>query len=182
MAICEGDMTGAQTQVLTARFPVRKGEGRRKPAYGQGKHSIRLYAGRRSRETRLSPLPPKGGVLRARAITESRKESGFTLKKKTTIITARLTPSEKAAIKKRARKAKMTMTDYIVQCALGKEIVRVDGLGEILSELKGQGRNLNQLTMLANMGRISVVQGEDLVMAYGKMCSQLEEIVGEVER
>lgn len=39
----------------------------------------------------------------------------------------------------------MTMTDYIVQCALGKEIVRVDGLDEILSELKAQGRNLNQL-------------------------------------
>lgn len=80
------------------------------------------------------------------------------------------------------KRHKMTMTDYIVQCALGKEIVQVDGLGEILSELKGQGRNLNQLTMLANMGRISVVQGEDLVMAYGKMCSQIEKIAGEVER
>ena len=74
----------------------------------------------------------------------------------------------------------MTMTDYIIQCALGKEIVQVDGLGEILSEIKAQGRNINQLATLANMGRISVVQGEDLVMAYGKMCSQLEKIAGEV--
>ena len=129
-----------------------------------------------------SPPAPKGGVLRARAITESRKESGFTLKKKTTIITARLTPSEKAAIQKRAMKAKMTVTDYIVQCALGKEIVRVDDLDEILSELKAQGRNLNQLATLANMGRVSVVQSAELLETYSKMCSHLEKIAGEVER
>lgn len=121
--------------------------------------------------SRLSPpRPPKGGVSRARAITESRKEREITLKKKTTIITARLTPDEKAAIQKRAKKAKMTMTAYIIQCALGKEIVQVDGLGEILSELKAQGRNFNQLATLANMWRINVVQGEELVTAYMKIC------------
>lgn len=89
-------------------------------------------------------------------------------------------PSEKAAIQKRAKKAKMTMTDYIVQCALGKEIVRVDGLDEILSELKAQGRNLNQLATLANMGRIDVVQSEELITAYTDICSQIEIIAGEV--
>ena len=75
----------------------------------------------------------------------------------------------------------MTMTDYIIQCALGKEIVQVDGLGEILSELKAQGRNLNQLATRANMGRINVMQSEELVAAYMKICSQLERITGEVE-
>ena len=129
-------------------------------------------------KTRLSPRPPKGGVLRAET---HKKEREFILKKKTTIITARLTPSEKTAIQKRAKKAKMTLTDYIVQCALGKEIVRVDGLGEILSEIKAQGRNINQLATLANMGRLSVVQSEDLIAAYSKLCSQLEKIAGEVE-
>ena len=75
----------------------------------------------------------------------------------------------------------MTMTDYIVQCALGKETVQVEGLDEILSELKAQGRNLNQLATLANMRRVSVVQSEDLTGTYNKMCSQLEKIAGEVE-
>ena len=74
----------------------------------------------------------------------------------------------------------MTMTDYIIQGALGKEIVQVEGLGEILSELKAQGRNLNQLATLANMGRVSVVQSADLIAAYSKLCSQLEKIAGEV--
>lgn len=76
----------------------------------------------------------------------------------------------------------MTVTDYIVQCALGKEIVRVDDLDEILSELKAQGRNLNQLATLANMGRVSVVQSAELLETYSKMCSHLEKIAGEVER
>ena len=75
----------------------------------------------------------------------------------------------------------MTMTDYIVQCALGKEIVQIDGLSDFLSELKAQGRNLHQLTTLTNVGRISVVQGEDLIAAYSKLCGQLEKIAGEVE-
>ena len=76
----------------------------------------------------------------------------------------------------------MTMTDYIIQCSLGKEIVQIDGLDEILSELKAQGRNINQLTTLANMGRVSVVQSEDLIAAYSKICSQMEKIAGAVER
>ena len=76
----------------------------------------------------------------------------------------------------------MNMTDYIIQCSLGKEIVQIDGLDEILSELKAQGRNINQLTTLANMGRVSVVQSEDLIAAYSKICSQMEKIAGEVER
>ncbi|WP_305116575.1 plasmid mobilization protein [Acutalibacter muris] len=76
----------------------------------------------------------------------------------------------------------MTMTDYIVQCALGKEIMQLDGLDEILSELKAQGRNIYQLATLTNMGRGSVVQSKDLIDAYSKICSQMEKVAGEVER
>lgn len=101
-------------------------------------------------------------------------------KKKTEIITARLTPSEKAAIQKRAQRAGMTVTDYLIHCGLGKRIVQVDGLSEILSELEAQGRNLNQLTTLANMGRIDVVQSEELITAYTDICSQIERITREV--
>ncbi len=102
-------------------------------------------------------------------------------KKKTEIITARLTPSEKSAIQKRAQRAGMTVTAYLVQCGLGKKIVRVDGLQEILSELKAQGRNINQLAVLANMGRISSLQVEDFLNAYGKIYSLIEYFVREVK-
>ena len=101
-------------------------------------------------------------------------------KKKTEIITARMTPADKEAIYKRAKAAGMTITDYLTTCALGKEIVRVDGLDDLLSELKAQGRNLNQLTTLANMGRISVLRGDDLVNEYTRLCDTLSALVQEV--
>ena len=101
-------------------------------------------------------------------------------KKKTEIITARMTPADKKAIHQRARAAGMTVTDYLTTCALDKEIVRVDGLDDLLSELKAQGRSLNQLTTLANMGRIIVLRGDDLVHEYTRLCDTLGMLIREV--
>ncbi len=97
-------------------------------------------------------------------------------KRKTEIITARMTPGIKDIIQHLAERAGMTVTDYIITCALGKEIVRVDGLDEILSELKFQGRNLNQLTTLANMGRLTVLNVDDLIDAYSNLYWQIEKL------
>ncbi len=101
-------------------------------------------------------------------------------KKKTEIVTARMTPADKKAIRQRAKAAGMTVTDYLTTCALGKEIVRIDGLDDLLSELKAQGRNLNQLTTLANIGRITVLRGDDLVSEYTMLCDALGALVREV--
>ena len=38
----------------------------------------------------------------------------------------------------------------------------MDGLDKVLTELKAQGRNLNQLTTLANMGKSTMVYGDRL--------------------
>ena len=72
-------------------------------------------------------------------------------KKKTAIVTARMMPEVKRQLQARARDANMTLTNYLIICGLGQEITRVEGLDAVLSELKAQGRNLNQLTVLANM-------------------------------
>ena len=101
-------------------------------------------------------------------------------KKKTEIITARMTPADKKAIRQRAKAAGMTVTDYLTTCALGKGIVRVEGLDDLLSELKAQGRNLNQLTTLANMGRISVLRGDDLIGECARLCDTVSTLVREV--
>ena len=113
------------------------------------------------------PLPPKGG------------ERNIMQKKKTEIITARMTPADKKAITQRAKAAGMTITDYLTTCALGKEIIRIDGLDELLSELKAQGRNLNRLTTLANMGRLSVLRGDELIHEYTRLCDTLGALVWE---
>ena len=101
-------------------------------------------------------------------------------KKKTAILTARMTPADKAKITLRARKAHMTVTDYITACALGKEIVRIEGLDAVLTELKAQGRNLNQLSTLANMGRLRAVQLDALIDRYTELCELLSDLSREV--
>ena len=101
-------------------------------------------------------------------------------KQKTEIITARMTPEIKDLIYHMADRAGMTVTDYIITCALGKEIIHIDGLDALLSELKAQGRNLNQLTTLANMGRLTVLRGDELIDAYTNLCNAIVRVLGEV--
>ena len=101
-------------------------------------------------------------------------------KKKTAIVTARMDPEVKRQLQARARDANMTLTNYLIICGLGQEIVRVEGLDTVLSELKAQGRNLNQLTTLANMGRLTVLRGDDLFQEYTKLCDTLNTLVREV--
>ena len=91
-----------------------------------------------------------------------------------------MTPADKKTIYQRAKAMGMTVTDYLTTCALGKEIVRVDGLDEMLSELKSHGKNLNRLTTLANMGRLSVLRGDELVSEYTRLCDTLGALVQEV--
>lgn len=99
--------------------------------------------------------------------------------KKSEIITLRVTPRTKQTIRERAKAAGLTVTDYLCYSGLAKEIVRVEGLEQVLSELKAQGRNLNKLTTLANMGRVTVVKGDTLAENYGKIYKQLRELLQE---
>ncbi len=102
-------------------------------------------------------------------------------KRKTEIITVRMTPGIKDIIQHLAERAGMTVTDYIITCALEKKIIRVDGLDEILSELKSQGRNLNQLTTLANMGRLTILNMDGLLDAYSNLYWQIEKLCERVK-
>ena len=100
--------------------------------------------------------------------------------KKTEIITLRVTPQTKDRIRTKAQELGLTVTDYLCLCGLGKKIVRVDGLDQVLSELKAQGRNLNQLTTLANMGKVTILRGDVLADKYRAICEQLRQLLREV--
>ena len=100
--------------------------------------------------------------------------------KKTKIVTLRVTPQVKGRIRAKAQELGLTVTDYLCLCGLGKKIVQVDGLDQVLSELKAQGRNLNQLTTLANMGKITVVYGDRLAESYAQVSEQLRQLLREV--
>ena len=149
---------------------LRLGPGIRIPPFREGKHRVRLYAGHRS------------GALPRTPVFAGSYEKGVLMQreKKTEIITLRVTPQVKERIRAKARELSLTVTDYLCLCGLGKRIVRVDGLDKVLSELKAQGRNLNQLTTLANMGKITVVYGDRLAESYGQVSEQLRKLLREV--
>ena len=54
----------------------------------------------------------------------------------------------------KAAQAHMSQSDYVTACCLRKRIVILDGLKEVLRQQKAIGNNLNQLTLLANMGKV----------------------------
>ena len=85
----------------------------------------------------------------------------------------RITEKDLNTIKRKANKAKMSVTDYITKSALHKEIIIFDGLPEIVTQLKKIGNNLNQLTMLSHQGVINTVSldetEETLTAIYWKI-------------
>ena len=81
-------------------------------------------------------------------------------------MTIRLTPDEYESICSRAASAMMTPSAYVRAAAMRHRVTVVPGLKELTHELKGIGRNLNQLTMLAHAG---VIQSIDLTETERKL-------------
>ena len=77
----------------------------------------------------------------------------------------------------KAEQANMTLTEYVTACCLDKQIVIIDGLDEVIRQQKAIGRNLNQLTTLANMGKVKAVYLRVLTAAYAQVSSLLSDIL-----
>jgi len=92
-------------------------------------------------------------------------------------ITFRVTERDAETIRKKAKSAEMDLTKYLTTCVVGKEIKRIDGINDFISELRQQGTNLNQLTMLSNMGRISAVNLSETYELYLEIQKILKEIL-----
>ena len=92
-------------------------------------------------------------------------------------ITLRVSETDWQKLHDKADAAHMTLTDYLTACGLQKEIVIIDGLDEVIRQQKGVGRNLNQLTTLANMGKVNVVYLRELTDAYAQVSFLLSEIL-----
>ena len=66
----------------------------------------------------------------------------------------RISEQDLETIRRKAAQAHMTQSDYVTSCCLGKKIIILDGLKEVLRQQKAIGNNLNQLAVLANMGKV----------------------------
>ena len=92
-------------------------------------------------------------------------------------ITLRVSDVDWQKLHDKATASHMTLTDYLTACGLQKEIVIMDGLEEVIRQQKGIGRNLNQLTTLANMGKVKMIYLQELTDAYAQVSSLLSDIL-----
>lgn len=58
-------------------------------------------------------------------------------------------------IKKKAKSANMTFSNYVITTALNNEIIVIDGIKDFTHQFLKIGTNLNQLTMLCHQGEIN---------------------------
>ena len=91
------------------------------------------------------------------------------MRKRNKSIPIRVTEDELKQIDKKAAKVRLSRTDYLINCALGKEITLIEDIKPLLTEMRRIGNNLNQQTKLANMGKINAVNLEDTLAALDRM-------------
>ena len=60
-------------------------------------------------------------------------------------------------IREKAKSAGMSITDYIILCAINKKVINYDGLKELTTRVKKLGNNVNQLLILSRQGKIKTV-------------------------
>ncbi len=88
----------------------------------------------------------------------------------------RISEQDLNAIRRKAAQARMTQSDYVTACCLGKRIVILDGLREVLRQQKAIGNNLNQLTVLANMGKVQFANLDSAAHEFAKINTALREL------
>ena len=88
----------------------------------------------------------------------------------------RISTQDLETIRGKAAQAHMSQSDYVTACCLGKCIVILDGLKEVLRQQKAIGNNLNQLAVLANMEKVQFANLDAATQAFAKINTALREI------
>ena len=88
----------------------------------------------------------------------------------------RISEQDLETICRKAAQAHMTQSDYVTSCCLGKKIIILDGLKEVLRQQKAIGNNLNQLAVLANMGKVQFANLDAATQAFAKINTALREL------
>ncbi|MGN0494524.1 MAG: plasmid mobilization protein [Acutalibacteraceae bacterium] len=69
----------------------------------------------------------------------------------------RVSDTMDALIRDKAKSAGMSISDYIILCAINKKVINYDGLKELTTQVKKLGNNVNQLLILSRQGKIKTV-------------------------
>ena len=81
----------------------------------------------------------------------------------------RISAQDLETIRQKAVQAHMSQSDYVTACCLGKRIMILNGLTEVLRQQKAIGNNLNQLAVLANMGKVQFANLDSAAQKFSKI-------------
>ena len=99
-------------------------------------------------------------------------------RKRDKTLTIRLTESEKMIIEKKASKAKLNLTEYIISVSSKSKISVTEDTKPLLLELKRIGNNINQIAMKINSGVVSSYNFDEVISMQRKIYEQLLLLVG----
>lgn len=99
---------------------------------------------------------------------------------KNQFIRTRVAGWKKDCIRRKASAAHMTESEFVRRAAMEQDVVVIDGIEEVLRELRYQGNNLNQLTVMARQGRITQVDYEPFMEVYERVWQMLNSLLSHV--
>ena len=95
---------------------------------------------------------------------------------KDTTFSIRIASGDLDTIRKKATQARLSQSDYVTRCCLGRQVVVIEDLKEAAKQLRAIGNNLNRLTVLANMGRVEISNMDGLTQELANVSTALREI------
>ena len=95
---------------------------------------------------------------------------------KDTTFSIRIASGDLDTIKKKAKQAHLSQSDYVTRCCLGRQVVVIEDLKDAAKQLRAIGNNLNQLTALSNMGRVTVTNLDGMTRELAGISAALREI------
>ena len=99
-------------------------------------------------------------------------------RKRAETLTIRLTEKEKEIIQKKAKKAQLSITDFLVTTSLRTEIHVAEDIKPVLIELKRIGNNINQITAKINAGVFHSDDFAEVIQVQRMIYEQLLRIAG----
>ena len=91
--------------------------------------------------------------------------------KKEEFIRIRVAGWQKKYISLQAEKAHKSLSQYVRDAAMEKDVTVIDGVDDLIRELRRQGNNLNQLVVMARQGHVELVNMEPFMEVYDRPVS-----------
>lgn len=95
---------------------------------------------------------------------------------KNQVINIRVTKKEKEKLIKLSAKAGLTLSMYLIEQGLNKDIIVIEGIDKFETELRRIGNNINQLTHWANCGYLKVVSLDEVKKELAKIWNELLDV------